>query len=154
MMTGMGTASMPYLIQMFSTVGSEGIITTGGFISTFAHGAACLAIYMKTNNVKLKADSLGCSVSALLGGVCEPALFGVLAKNKRALFATMLGGALGAGLAGVGAASAYALGGFGFFASPFYYVGGLSNLLWFLGGAIVSIITTFVITLITYKEEN
>lgn len=59
-----------------------------------AQGAACLAVGLKTKNMKLKALALPSSLSAFLG-ITEPAIFGVNLRYMKPFVMGLLGGAVG-----------------------------------------------------------
>jgi PTS system beta-glucosides-specific IIC component len=53
------------------------------FGANFGIAAACLAVFLKTRNKDMKLVSGSASVSALIGGVTEPGIYGVLMKNRK-----------------------------------------------------------------------
>ncbi|WP_338543615.1 sucrose-specific PTS transporter subunit IIBC [Paenibacillus tundrae] len=59
-----------------------------------AQGAACLAVGLKTKNMKLKALALPSSLSAFLG-ITEPAIFGVNLRYMKPFIMGLVGGAVG-----------------------------------------------------------
>ncbi|MBR2564566.1 MAG: PTS beta-glucoside transporter subunit IIBCA [Paenibacillus sp.] len=65
-----------------------------------AQGAACLAVGMKTKNMKLKALALPSSLSAFLG-ITEPAIFGVNLRYMKPFVMGLIGGAVGGFIASV-----------------------------------------------------
>ena len=63
-----------------------------------AQGAATVAVGVKTKNPKLKALSFSAALSAFLG-ITEPAIFGVNLRYRKPFFLSLIGGAIGGGLA-------------------------------------------------------
>ncbi|AWB45922.1 PTS beta-glucoside transporter subunit EIIBCA [Paenibacillus sp. CAA11] len=136
-------------IQLLEKNGSNAfnaIITT----AMAAQGAACLAVGLKTKNMKLKALALPSSLSAFLG-ITEPAIFGVNLRYMKPFIMGLIGGAVG-----------------GFMASLFHLAGsGMSvtvipGTLLYLNGQLplyilsnlVAMIVAFVLTwLFGYKNE-
>lgn len=59
-----------------------------------SQAAASLAVGLKTKNKKLKSLALSSSVTAYLGGITEPALFGVNLRLKKPMYGAMIGGAI------------------------------------------------------------
>lgn len=51
----------------------------------FGIGAACLAIFLKTKNKQLKETAGSACISAFIGGVTEPGVYGVLLKYRRSM---------------------------------------------------------------------
>lgn len=79
---GMHWAFIPVIMSNIGTLGYDVIlpITVG---TNFAVGTAALAVFLKTKNVKLKEIAAASAVSALLAGITEPAIYGVVLKYKR-----------------------------------------------------------------------
>ncbi|WJY15496.1 sucrose-specific PTS transporter subunit IIBC [Pectobacteriaceae bacterium CE90] len=63
-------------------------------MSNVAQGGACLAVYFKTRNVKIKAIALPSAFSAILG-ITEAAIFGINLRFVKPFLAALVGGALG-----------------------------------------------------------
>lgn len=84
-------------IQLLEQLGSNpfnALVTS----AMAAQGAACLAVGLKTKNVKLKALALPSSLSAFLG-ITEPAIFGVNLRYMKPFVMGLIGGAVGGFLA-------------------------------------------------------
>lgn len=79
---GMHWAFIPVIMSNIGTLGYDVIlpITVG---TNFAVGAAALAVFLKTKDTGLKEIAAASSVSALLAGITEPAIYGVVLKYKR-----------------------------------------------------------------------
>ena len=79
---GMHWAFIPIVQSNMATLGYDVIlpITVG---TNFAIGTACLAVFLKTKNKKLKDTAASAALSALLSGVTEPGIYGVCLKYKR-----------------------------------------------------------------------
>ncbi|MEY8335313.1 glucose PTS transporter subunit IIA [Lachnospiraceae bacterium 47-T17] len=153
-MTGMHHSLIPYMTNSFATVGWEPIVLPGMLISCIDQGSACFAVALKTKDKDLRATALGCGVSAYVGGITEPAMYGVTFKLKTPLYAAMFGSVFGGAVVGLTGASAYSLtasngllGGI-----PIYIAGGMSNVLGILAGIAVGAVISFVTTLIIYSD--
>lgn len=84
-------------IQLLEQLGSNpfnALVTS----AMAAQGAACLAVGLKTKNVKLKSLALPSSLSAFLG-ITEPAIFGVNLRYMKPFIMGLIGGAVGGFLA-------------------------------------------------------
>jgi len=79
---GLHWGFLPIAIQQISTFGYDTFspITVA---SNFATMGACLAVFLKTKNRKLKEVSGGAAFSAIIGGITEPAVYGVTLKYKK-----------------------------------------------------------------------
>ena len=154
-MTGMHSAFVPYLLQMFSTVGAESIFYPALVISNVDQGAAALAVALKTKDKDIRSTSLSCAVTAMAAGVTEPAMYGVNLKYKTPMWGAMIGSAVGGLVAGLMKVSIYAFAGVSsFVALPLFIGETASNLIWMCISVAIGIIVTFVMTLILYKEKK
>lgn len=63
-------------------------------MANVAQGGACLAVYFKTRDEKIKAIAIPSSLSALLG-ITEAAIFGINLRFVKPFLAALAGGALG-----------------------------------------------------------
>lgn len=155
-MTGMHSALMPYLMNSLATLGWEPIVLTGMIISNIDQGAACLAVAVKAKDANLRSTAIGCGITAVVGGVTEPGMYGINLPLKTPLYCAMIGTTLGGVVAGIGKAVAYSItGSAGLLGGiPVYLGGGLSNVLWMVGGIAVGFVATFILTYIFYRPET
>lgn len=153
-MTGMHSAVVPYMLNSFATIGWEPIVLTGMVISNLGQAAASAAVAVKSKKTDVKSLASSCAITAFLGGVTEPAMYGINLKYKTPLYASMIGSFVGACVAGIGKAVAYAMtSSGGIFAFPVYMPGGVANVVWMAAGVVIGMIITFVLTLFMYKDE-
>lgn len=154
-MTGMHTALTPYRLNSLATLGYEPIICTAMIINNINQGAASIGVALKTKNKETKSTAYSCAISAIVAGITEPAMYGINVRLKKPLYAAIIGGLCGGAVAGFGKAACYEVfGSAGIFALPTYLTDNLSNLIWMLAGILVGFVTTLLITLITYKENQ
>ena len=117
--------------------------------ANIAHGAAALAVALKTRDKKLKAMALPSSLSAFMG-ITEPAIFGVNIRFFRPFVCACIGGGVGAmfaSITGLGASGTGVTGIFGILlclGSPIKYI------LMFAIAAGVSFVLTW---LFGYKDK-
>jgi PTS system beta-glucosides-specific IIC component len=154
-MTGMHASLMPYLMNSFALLGWEPIVLTGMIISNINQGVACLAVAIRSKDANLKATAAGGAVTAMVGGVTEPAMYGVNLKLKTPLYGAMIGSTIGGAVAGIGKAVAYSItGSAGLLGGiPVYLQGGMSNVIWMVAGITAGIVATFAATVVLYKEK-
>lgn len=152
--SGMHLALLAYAITQFTAQGHESLVFVTGIIATFALGAAALGVFIKSKSASIKATSLGAFVAAVAGGVSEPSLFGVALAFKTPLYATMIGGALGGAVAGIGHASAYSITSSSIWNLVAFLPGGVENFLWELAGVVIAFIATLALTLVLYKDAE
>jgi len=87
-MTGMHHAMTPIALQNFATEGYDMLMPIM-FMANLAIVGATFAVYFKVSNPKERSIIISAGISGLLG-ITEPALFGVLAKYKKAFLAATL----------------------------------------------------------------
>ncbi|KAF9404219.1 hypothetical protein HW555_014450 [Spodoptera exigua] len=92
-MDGMHYAFFPIMLENISRLGYENGFLPISLFANIAMAAATLAIAFKVKNKELKEISYSSAVSAFFG-ITEPALYGVILKYKRALYAVMIAGAI------------------------------------------------------------
>jgi PTS system beta-glucosides-specific IIC component len=114
-----------------------------------------LGYMVRSKNLQQKQLGVTCFASNFLGGVSEPALFGILLPNKKLFLPVIIGGALGGLYLGIMNVGYFQMGASNFL-SVMGFVGGegSSN---FIHGCIASgicLVATFASTLILFKEEK
>lgn len=97
---GMHWAFMPIVMNNYAVLGYDYILplTVG---ANFGIAAACIAVFLKTKNNELKQVSGSASISALIGGVTEPAVYGVLLKYKKPFMLVCLINGIGGAICAV-----------------------------------------------------
>lgn len=152
--TGMHTAFTPYLLQAMTNPGFDGIICPANFVSNLNQGAACLAIAIKTKKKNLKSTATTCGITAIVGGVTEPAMFGVTLKEKRANYGAIIGGLVGGVVGGILKIAVYTFPGNGGLFGTIAFLGQTpSTLVKAFIAFVVGMVVTFVATLFIYKDE-
>ena len=91
--TGMQVAMSPITVQNLATLGYDFIYPCTA-ASNAAMAAVALCIFFKAKNQNVKSIGSSTGVTALIG-VTEPVFFGLIAKYRKAMIATMVGGAAG-----------------------------------------------------------
>lgn len=94
LMTGMQVAMSPIIAQNLATLGYDFLYPVTSAASNSAMAAVALYIFFKSKNEKTKSLGLSTGVTALIG-VTEPVLFSLITKYRKALTATIVGGAVG-----------------------------------------------------------
>lgn len=154
-LTGMHGALVPYMFQSFATFGYEPIVCTACVISNIGQGAAAAAVAVKSKDKTLKSTAASSAITAVVGGVTEPALFGVNIRFKTPLYACMAGNFIGAGFAALMKSYAYAFSGSAGIFGLAGFVGPTSmNLIYMAIGMLMTFVSTFIITLVIYKEAK
>lgn len=130
------------------------------FVSTNCAMAAvwgcAIGAFLKIRNKEEKGMIGGYIVSAILGGVTEPTLFGVLLRWRRTMLGMFIGGAVGAVISGLMHVTYYLAGGASnFLVITNYFQGGTTNIICAAIGMAVSCVIAAVVTYVTgfSKEE-
>lgn len=93
LMSGMQVAMSPIIAQNLATLGYDFLYPVTSAASNSAMAAVALYIFFKAKKEKNKSVGLSTGITALIG-VTEPVLFGLITKYKKALIATVIGGAV------------------------------------------------------------
>ncbi|MEG0735235.1 MAG: PTS transporter subunit EIIC [Longicatena sp.] len=152
-MTGMHSAFVPYLLQMFGSVGYEPIFFTSLVLSNINQGAASLAVALKSKNKSIKSTGVSCAITAIVGGVSEPAMYGINLKYKTPMWGAMIGSAIAGLFAGIMKVYIYAFAGSSaLFAIPCFISENGMNVILICVSIVIGIVSTFIATYILYKE--
>lgn len=123
------------------------------FSASFAQTAAVMAIGLKSKNKKTKAMAVPATISGLMC-IIEPAIYGFTLPDKKRFLFSMIGGAAGAVIITLFKAVQYSLGigllGFSGFLNP---NGDNQNVIIAAIGVLVTMVVTFALVWITYKDE-
>jgi len=153
-MTGTHYGLVSIGINNRATIGYDTVASNGMLASNVAQGGAALAIAFKTKDVNKKAMASSAGLTAIMG-ITEPALFGVTLQNKAAMIGTMVAGGIGGFIMGIFGARNYAGGSPGLL-SLGSYIGEDTLHSFYVAAAtlVISIIISFVVTYILYKDEE
>lgn len=116
-MTGMHWAFAPIFLAA-SIAKPDSLILPAMMVSNIAEGSAALVVAIKTKNVKLRGIASAASISALIAGITEPAMYGVTLKYKRPLYMAMISSGIVGIFAGIFHLKAYAFANPSFMALP------------------------------------
>lgn len=155
--TGMQHSLGPYLFQSLAQYGYEAMLFPITYVSNINTGVAALAVGIKSKNTKRKSDAISSSITALLAGITEPALFGVNLRYRTPLYASMIGNFVGCCVAGLFNVVGYTfVGSFGILGLPAFIGDRPNNLLNIVIALLAGSVTTFAVVILLYKdtEEN
>ncbi|PWC20200.1 PTS sucrose transporter subunit IIBC [Brenneria roseae subsp. roseae] len=120
-------------------------------MANVAQGGACLAVYFKTKDVKIKAIAIPSAFSALLG-ITEAAIFGINLRFVKPFLAALAGGALGGAWVVFNHVNMTAVGLTGF---PGLAIVQAGSILSYLIGMLIAFGAAFIISLLLkYKTDS
>ncbi len=154
--TGMHFCFFPYWGSVVSSGAGELFYLISNCIFNINVGVACAVISLKTKYVENKSTCISAGVSSAIAGVSEPALFGIVLKNKGALTALIIGDVVGGATAGLLHVAAYMWpASWGVFMIPsFINPTDGSGLLQSVIAVLVGVVVTAIMTFILYKDDS
>ena len=100
-LTGMHIAVIMPALATFMSIGEDKFIFVASNMAMIAVWGAVFGAALRIRNKEEKTLTFGYVVSAILGGVTEPALFGCIMRFKRMIPCMVIGGAVSGLLAGI-----------------------------------------------------
>ncbi|WOO37226.1 PTS transporter subunit EIIC [Anaerocolumna sp. AGMB13020] len=153
--TGMHGALVPYMFQSFASFAYEPIVCVAGVLSNINQGAASAAVALKCKGKKTKSTAASSAITAVIGGVTEPAMFGINLRLKKPLYAAMIGNFFGAAFAGLMKVYAYAFAGSAGIFGVAGFIGPTEMNVIYMGiSVLIGFVVTFITTLFIYKGEE
>ncbi len=147
--TGMHGALVPYMFQSFAAFGFEPIVTIAGILSNINQGAAAAAVAFRSKDKDISSAAASSAFTAIIGGVTEPAMFGINLKLKKPLYAAMIGNFCGAAFAGIMKVRSIAFSG----SAGIFAVITKDPMIYMIISLLIGFVVTFIATLIMYKGE-
>lgn len=145
--TGMHVVLGMFGITAIITNGMDSAIMPSASCATWAAFGMALGVFLRIKSKKEKSLSLSYFISGILGGVTEPALYGIGFKYKRPFMCMAVGGFLGGAYAGLTHVGVYAAGITNFLSILNYVAGGTANM---VNGVISLLISLFGTAALTY----
>lgn len=154
-MAGMHVAVFPYIFANLDTLGYDFLQLPAMLAYNFSQAAAAAAVAMKSKDKELKATATAAAISACVGGITEPALYGVNLRLKKPLIASMIGSGISGLCIGILGIKAFAFSGPCLLSFPmFASTGFVKNFMFACIATVISIVVTFVLTWIFGWEET
>lgn len=146
-MSGMHMVLVVTMITIIMSQGSESLVSPSATCATLAAVGMALGAALRLRDKKERSLAFGYFVSGILGGVTEPALYGLGFKYKRPFIGMMIGAAAGAIYAGLTHVASYTIGATNFLVVLGFAAGGTANL---VNGIISCVISLIVAAASTY----
>lgn len=135
------------VLNMMQSGGVDNCVLVAAWVATWSAYGIALGGFLRLRNKDEKSMSLGYLVSGLVGGVTEPALYGIGLKYKRPFITMALGGAIGGLYAGIMHVGFYVFASTNFL-SVLAFAGGFSSNI--IHGAIACVIAMLASAVLTY----
>lgn len=143
------------LMAFFSTGVDYTVLPMLAVICNFVAMGATTGYIIKAKSSESRQLGITCLVSNALGGVSEPAIYGIFLNEKKILFATIIGGAIAGLIQGVLKVGYFQRGTSNIFGVlSFVAEGNTANFVNALITCAVGFVVTMVIVLVTYKSEK
>lgn len=151
---GMHKAFIPPTVATMASAGKESFYLVASLAHNLAEAGSSLAIAVRTKNKTLRGTAISSGISAFFG-ITEPALYGVTLQNRRAIVSVVIGAFVGGSYLGIAAISAFALVSPGAASiSMFIDMTNPWNLLHAVIGALVAMVTSFIVSLVIWKDSD
>lgn len=153
---GMHWGFVPIVVNNLSVYGRDTLFTITG-PNNFCQAAACLAVFLKTKNKKLKEIAGPAGITATLTGITEPAIYGVNLKYKKPFVIGCIFSGIAGGITAAVGAGTSAFVGTSLISLPAYIGKGFVG---FLIACAIAFFGTFIVTYLfgfndsMIKEEN
>lgn len=154
-MTGMHGTLIVFAITCMMSTGYDNFVLVAGGCATWAAFGMALGAFLRLKDKSEKNLALSYFAAGILGGVTEPALYGIGFKYKTPFIALALGGAVGGLYAGITHVTTYVNGAANFLSLIAYVAGGTGNT---INGIVASLLSMVVAAIFTYlfgfKKED
>ncbi len=154
-MTGMHLPVIMAIAVTFFTVGHEDVVLASSIPACMATSAICLGVWLKAKKEENKELGLSCFTSSILGGVNEPAIYGIMLPFKKAFLWQIIGAFAGGLILGITHTGYYTLtGGVGFLGFLAYSGSTTANLVWGCVATAAAFLVTFILCMVFGFGEN
>ncbi len=147
-MTGMHQVFITNMIVIFVSAGYEGVVSPGATMASVAVSGMLLGALLRIKDKDERSLTVSYLVSAFIGGITEPGLYGTGLKFKRPFIGLFCGGFAGALYAAIMGVESYAMVPVASFLALTGFAGGPEGN--FLHGIIGGIIAIAVAAIVTY----
>ena len=151
---GMHTVLTPFATQCIASIGYDPIVGPAKFVRDFDIGTAAFVVGLKTKDKDLRSVAFSSALTAFVGGVTEPALFGVTLRFKKIMYSIIAGGFAGGLYMGFMNVGRYAYGPSGIFGLSVFVAENSMNLLHACIGIVIGMVTTFIVGMLIAKPDE
>lgn len=130
---GAHRALLPIGINDVALYGKQNLLAFAG-AANFSQGGAALGVMLRTKNKSLKAVAASASISAVICGITEPAIYGCNLRLKKPMIYAVICGALGGAVMGAGGVYGDAFANNGILTLATYAAFGIKKFIFYLLG--------------------
>lgn len=141
-------------IGAMMTNGHDGFVLVASCSATWAAMGMAIGAFFRIRNKEEKSLALGYIISAMLGGVTEPVLYGIGFKYKKPFIPMMIGGFCSGLYAGLMHCTFHVLGSANVLMLFAYVAGGIPNVVHEAIAAVIGIVVAAVLTYLIGFDKN
>lgn len=143
-------------VGMITINGSDGLIITGLMSSVFALAGMEIAALLRFKDAENRSLVISYLVTHLIGGITEPAIFGIGVRYRRPLVCSCVGAAIGSLFVGITGAQVYTVVATSNVLAVTAFLGGTNtNFILGVTGLVISTVSSAIITyFFGFKPEN
>lgn len=153
---GLHWAVVPMYLNNLAVLGYDAVFG-GRQVCSHAQTATVFAIFLKSKDKKVKDVALPAAITGIFG-TTEPCIYGVTLPKKKPFVISCIGSAIGGAFVGLMGAKQFMAGYSGVLGLPVYIdptgAEGINNLIIMLIGIAIAVVFSFVVTYITYKDDE
>ncbi|WP_311406755.1 PTS transporter subunit EIIC [Liquorilactobacillus uvarum] len=146
--TGMHLVMISAMMLLFAQKGYDNFVSLGSAAASLSVSGMCLGAALRLKNKEERSLALSYLVAGIIGGVTEPALYGIAIRYKKPFIGMMIGGFFGGLYAGSTHLTAYVLVPIANFLALSRYVGGTTTNI--INGILSGVIAFAVAAIATY----
>lgn len=152
---GMHKALVPHALNSLATVGYETLYLTASLAHNLSEAGACFGVAVRTKDSELRQTALSAGVSAFVGGITEPALYGVTLTHRRAMIGVVLSSAITGAAIGIFGIKAFVSAAASLAAITMYVdEANPMNLVYAAICLVMAVVISFIIVVVIWKDET
>jgi len=151
--TGMHYAFFPSTFASFDKFGYDMMLLPMNLVANMAQTGAVLGVLLRSKKSETKSLAASTIIPTIFG-ITEPAIYGVTLRLKKPFYAALLGGAVGGCFYGVFTVKTTAFSIPGILSLPSYMIPGTNNFIYAIIGFSLSILVSFLTTMILGFDEE
>ncbi len=156
-MAGMHYALIPIIMSNLATMGFDVIVLVTLYCANIAQGGASLGVAAKSKHTETKSEGVASGISAIVGGVTEPALYGISLRYGTPMIGAVIAAGVGGLFCGITGVKGYTVVGPPSILSLISFIGGDDPMRGAIFGAIATgivLAVSFVVTFVLFSDSG